>query len=344
MNNNIIPTPMYLLGTSEDCLKKNIVLNNGVVMPKVGLGTFLIPNENLSRTIAEAYEMGYRQFDTAWRYHNESEIAKAFKNNGIKRENVFITTKVNADALYKGGIQYGLKGLIQMKTKSIEDAIEESFRNLDTDYVDLFLVHWPWHVYREMYKILTKFYNEGRIRAIGVCSCLPPHLEALREVSDIVPAVNQFEISPLNTQKELIRYCEEKKIAVEAMSTFSHFRSLEPRKEIIEHPVLVQIAQKYNKSVVQVVLRWLLQQNIITIAKTWNPEHLKENISIFDFELTNEDMVIIDGLDQGKFLNYNPYMATKGLPLKYKKWSGFSDPNNVPEWFANRSWIKKLLF
>ena len=89
MNNNIIPTPMYLLGTSEDCLKKNIVLNNGVVMPKVGLGTFLIPNENLSRTIAEAYEMGYRQFDTAWRYHNESEIAKAFKNNGIKRENYY---------------------------------------------------------------------------------------------------------------------------------------------------------------------------------------------------------------------------------------------------------------
>lgn len=342
--NNKSNNPDVFVGASEEYKKEVIILNNGVVMPKVGLGTFLIPKEELSKTIAKAYEMGYRQFDTAWRYHNELDIAKALKDNGIKREDVFITTKVNADALYKGGIQYGLKGLTQMKTKSIEEAIGESFRNLCTDYIDLFLVHWPWHVYRKMYKALTKFYEDGRIRAIGVCSCLPPHLEALREVSDIVPAVNQFEISPLNTQKELIRYCEERKIAVEAMSTFSHFRSLEPRKEIIEHPILTEIAQKYNKSVVQVVLRWLLQQNIITIAKTWNPEHLKENISIFDFELTKDDMFTIDSLDEGKFLNYNPYMATKGLPLKYKKWSGFSDPNNVPEWFANRSWIKKLLF
>ncbi|MBQ0062188.1 MAG: aldo/keto reductase [Bacteroidales bacterium] len=310
--------------TSKEYRAHTIKLNNGVEMPQVGLGTFLIPKENLSHTIAEAYEMGYRQFDTAWRYHNEADIAKALKENGINREDVFITTKVNADALFMFGYWYGKHSIINVRNfKPVRKAIEESFQNLGTDYIDLFLVHWPWPIYRKMYKELTKFYKEGRIRAIGVCSCLPPHLEALKEVSDVLPVINQFEISPLNTQKQLIKYCQDRGIAVEAMSTFSHFRSNNPRNEILENPVLIPIAQKYGKSVAQVVLRWLLQQGIATIAKTWESVHLKENISIFDFELTEEEMVIIDGLDQGKFLNYNPYNAFRGLPLKYKTWKGF---------------------
>ena len=301
-----------------------ITLNNGVRMPQVGLGTFLIPKENLSRTIAQAYEMGYRQFDTAWRYHNEADIARALKSNGIKREDVFITTKVNADALYYFGYWYGKHSIINVRSfKPVSKAIQESFDNLATDYIDLFLVHWPWPIYRKMYKQLTKFYKEGRIRAIGVCSCLPPHLEALKEISDVVPAVNQFEISPLNTQKELIKYCEDRGIQVEAMSTFSHFRSNMPRNEILENVVIQPIAEKYKKSVAQVILRWLIQQKIIVIPKTWNDIHMKENISLFDFALTDEEMIIIDSLDQGKFLNYNPYNAFRGLPKKYKDWKGF---------------------
>ena len=293
-------------------------------MPQVGLGTFLIPKENLSRTIAQAYEMGYRQFDTAWRYHNEADIARALKSNGIKREDVFITTKVNADALYYFGYWYGKHSIINVRSfKPVSKAIQESFDNLATDYIDLLLVHWPWPIYRKMYKQLTKFYKEGRIRAIGVCSCLPPHLEALKEISDVVPAVNQFEISPLNTQKELIKYCEDRGIQVEAMSTFSHFRSNMPRNEILENVVIQPIAEKYKKSVAQVILRWLIQQKIIVIPKTWNDIHLKENISLFDFALTDEEMIIIDSLDQGKFLNYNPYNAFRGLPKKYKDWKGF---------------------
>lgn len=301
-----------------------IALNNGVRMPQVGLGTFLIPKENLSRTIAQAYEMGYRQFDTAWRYHNETDIARALKSNGIKREDVFITTKVNADALYYFGYWYGKHSIINVRSfKPVSKAIQESFDNLATDYIDLFLVHWPWPIYRKMYKQLTKFYKEGRIRAIGVCSCLPPHLEALKEISDVVPAVNQFEISPLNTQKELIKYCKDRGIQVEAMSTFSHFRSNMPRNEILENVVIQPIAEKYKKSVAQVILRWLIQQKIIVIPKTWNDIHLRENISLFDFALTDEEMIIIDSLDQGRFLNYNPYNAFRGLPKKYKDWKGF---------------------
>lgn len=295
-------------------------------MPKVGLGTFLIPQDKIVDTIGAAYGMGYRQFDTAWRYRNEQEIAKALKINHIKREDVFITTKVNADALYYFGYWYGKHSVFNVRSfKSVRRAVEESFENLGTDYVDLFLVHWPWPIYRKMYKVLTSFYKEGRIRAIGVCSSLPPHLEALKEVSDVVPAVNQFEISPLNTQKELIRYCQERGIAVEAMSTFSHFRSNVVRKEIVENDTIRPIAEKYGKTIPQIILRWLVQQDVIVIPKTWDLQHLKENISLFDFELTADEMGVIDLLNRGKFLNYNPYNAFRGLPRKYKKWKGFVD-------------------
>lgn len=301
-----------------------ITLNNGVQIPKVGLGTFLIPEDKIDETIGAAYDMGYRLFDTAWRYRNEGLIAKALKHHNIKREDVFITTKVNADALYYFGYWYGKHSVLNVRSfKTVSKAIEESFEHLGTDYIDLFLVHWPWPIYRKMYEVLTSFYKAGRIRAIGVCSCLPPHLEALKEVSDVVPAVNQFEISPLNTQKQLIQYCQNRGISVEAMSTFSHFRSNTPRMEIIENETIKTIAEAHGKTIPQVVLRWLIQQNIIVIPKTWNKNHLKENISLFDFELTPDEVKIIDSLDKGKFLNYNPYTAFKGLPRKYRSWTGF---------------------
>lgn len=303
---------------------RTIKLNNGVEMPQIGLGTFLIPKEHLSRTIAESYELGYRNFDTAWRYHNETEIANALKENGIKREDVFITTKVNRDALYFGGYKVGKRAIFNLRNfKSIKTVIQESFDNLKTDYIDLFLLHWihPLDLTLRMYEELTRLYHEGRIRAIGVCSSLPPHFAAYADVSDVVPAVNQFEISPLNTQKKLIKYCQDKGVAVTAMSTFSHFRSNEPRKEIVENPVIKNIAEKYNKSTFQIVLRWLLQQDIIVIPKTWESVHLKENISIEDFTLTPEEMLTIDSLDQGKFLNYDPTPWVKKMPLKYQNMS-----------------------
>lgn len=294
-------------------------LNNGVEMPKVGLGTFLIPGERLSETIGEAYRLGYRKFDTAWRYHNERQISEALKENGIKREDVFITTKVNPDAFCYFGFHNGKRRFLNsIRSRSIASAIEESFENLQTDYIDLFLVHYPYPMYREMYKVLTKFYKIGKIKAIGVCSCLPSHIEALREVSDVQPAVNQFEISPINTQKSLIKYCHENDIVVEAMSTFSHFRSNEPRLEIVENQAIRPIAVKYGKSIVQVILRWLIQQDIAVIPKTWDFSHLAENISLFDFTISEEDMTLIDTLDEGHFLNYNPYPTLKYLPKKYR--------------------------
>ena len=321
-----------------------VKLNNGVEMPQLGLGTFLIPENKLTQTIRKAYELGYRQFDTAWRYHNESAIAKALKENGIRREDVFITTKVNADGLYLSDYKYGLRRFLNIRNgKSIKQIIQESFDKLETDYIDLFLIHWPWPMSPKMWKELSMLYKEGRIRAIGVSNFLQPHLEALAETSDIIPAVNQFEISPLNTQKKLIKYCKERGIAVEAMSTFSHYRSVEPRKEILENKVLESIAEGHNKSVAQVVLRWMLQQNIIMIPKTWEEKHLKENIDIFDFELTQEEMSRIDLLDKGMFLNYNPLCAQEGLPRKYKNWEGFKEWNKYYQPKGLSKYLHKIL-
>ncbi len=301
---------------------KYITLNNGVEIPQGGLGTFLIPKDKLSRTIAEAYEIGYRLFDTAWRYHNEREIARALKDNGINRQDVFITTKINRDAFYVKPYKVGKRRIFNVPNfRSVKSVIQESFDNLQTDYIDLFLLHWPYpmKLSQRMYAELTKFYKEGRIRAIGVCSSLPTHFEAYAEVSDVIPAVNQFEISPLNSQKEMIRWNQERGIAVEAMSTFSHFRSNEPRKEVIENDIIVSLAKKYGKSPVQIVLRWQIQQNIIVIPKTWDIAHLKENISIYDFELSKEDMLLIDSLDKGKFLNYNPYATYNLMQKRFRR-------------------------
>lgn len=304
---------------------KKIILNNGVEMPQHGFGTYMIPKDMLCNTLLSAYNLGYRQFDTAWRYYNEADIAKVFKENNIKREDVFITSKFNCDSVCRYGYHSGkLSFLNGLHKKSIRAAIQESFDNLRTDYIDLYLIHWPYSFWKELWLEMVDLYKQGKFRAIGVCSFLPPQIEALMSISDIVPAVNQFEISPLNTQKQLIQYCKERGIAVTAMSTFSHFRSVEPREELMEHELLMPIARKYNKSVVQIVFKWLLQQDIIIIPKTWNLSHLKENISLYDFELTQEEMSIIDSLDQGQFLNYNPYQAVKGYKRFFKAWRGFN--------------------
>ena len=292
-------------------------------MPQKGFGTYLIPDDKIIETIGKAYEIGYRKFDTAWKYKNEAQIAEALKVYGIKREDVFITTKLHANALYLHRYHGGKLKYFNIPIRTIKKAIELSFKNLGGGYIDLFLVHYPWLPYLDMWKELTKYYKEGRIRAIGVSSFLPPVIESLKEVSDVVPALNQFEISPLNTQKKLIKYCQDHGIVVEAMSTFSHYHSNEVRKEITENETIKPIAEKHNKSIPQVVLKWLLQQDIAIIPKTWDENHLRENFDLDDFELSDDEMAIIDSLDRGKFLNYEPFFGLKSMPKKYRDWKGY---------------------
>ena len=302
---------------------KYYTLNNGIEMPAIGLGTFLLPNERMSEIIGEAYRLGYRKFDTAYKYGNERSIAKALKENGIKREDVFITTKISGDDLYLWRY-FCRKSFLNIRNfTSVKKSILKSFSELQTDYVDLFLIHMAFPNFLKQWEELDKLYKEGRIRAIGVSSFLPPHIDALKEVSDTVPVLNQFEISPLNTQKKLIAYCQNKEIIPEAMSTFAHWRSWEPRKEIIENENIISMAEKRGKSPVQIVCKWMLDQGISIIPKTDNPKHLAENINILDIELTKEEKTQIDSMDLGKFLNYNPYIALKNLPKKYRGWKGF---------------------
>lgn len=305
----------------------NFILANGVEMPKEGMGTYLIGKDILPKLLIEAYNLGYRKFDTAWRYKNEKLITDTlFKKHHIKREDVFLTTKVNQSGMFLFGY-HGTADLIHraanIRYRSVKKAIQASFDNLGLEYVDLFLVHaaCPW--YLEMYEELTRLYEQGRIRAIGVSSFLPPHIESLKEVSDIVPHVNQFEISPLNTQKNLIQYCQNKGIVPEAMSTLSHYHSNEVRKEIIENEDIVAIGNRHGKSPAQVVWRWLYQQGVSIIPKSRIELHLKENISIYDFELDKDEMARIDALDGGKFLNYDIYPKLQYLPEKYRGWKGF---------------------
>lgn len=314
-------------------------------MPQLGFGTYLIPNEKLEDTLIKAYEMGYRQFDTAWKYGNEAGIARSFKKHGIRREDVFITTKLSAHALYKGGYKYGPRRIFNRYNGiSIEKAVQQSFDYLETDYVDLFLIHAPFREFIAMWKVLEKFYKDGRIRAIGVSNFLQPHIEYLCETCEIVPAVNQIEISPLNAQIEYTRWLQARGIAVEAMSTFSHTHSVEPRKEIIEDPGIVKVAKAHGKSSVQVVLRWLVQRGIICIPKTWYEPHMKENILIFDFELTPDEMDIVASLDKGRFLNYNNFNAQRMLPKKYREWEGFKNPANYPDIFNAMPWWKRQMY
>lgn len=303
------------------------ILSNGVEMPKEGMGTYLIEKDNLPDLLIQAYNMGYRKFDTAWRYKNERIITDTlFKKNGIKREDVFITTKVNQSGMFLFGY-HGTSDLIHraanIRYRGVKKAIQASFDNLGLEYVDLFLVHAACAWYLDMYEELTRLYKQGRIRAIGVSSFLPPHIESLKEVSDVVPMVNQFEISPLNTQKDLIKYCQDNGIVPEAMSTLSHYHSNEVRKEIVENKTIVSIANNHQKSSAQIVWRWLYQQGVSIIPKSRKVEHLKENISIYDFELSAEEMASIDKLDGGKFLNYDIYPKLRYLPEKYQGWKGF---------------------
>lgn len=298
-------------------------LNNGIEMPAIGLGTFLLPNERMTEIIGEAYRLGYRKFDTAYKYGNERAISKALKENGIRREDVFITTKISGDDMYLWRY-FCRKSFLNIRNfTSVKQSIMKSFCELETDYIDLFLIHMPFPNFLRQWEELDKLYQKGRIRAIGVSSFLPPHLEALREVSDTIPVLNQFEISPLNTQKKLIAYCLDQGIVPEAMSTFSHWRSWEPRKEIIEDEGILSIAKKYGKSPVQIICKWMIDQGISIIPKTNNPKYLAENINILDIELTQEEKTYIDSMDGGKFLNYNPYITLKNLPRKYRNWKGF---------------------
>lgn len=280
-------------------------LNNGVKMPMVGLGSHMIPNAQMSKVIATAFEVGYRKIDTAWLYGNEEFIGKALKENGIPREEMFLTSKLNINNLYWRGYHQRLPNI---RVRSVRRAFEESCKRLGTDYLDLYLLHWPSPGYEKQWEEVTKLYEAGHIKAIGVSSFLPHHLERLFSLSSIVPAVNQFELNPRNTQIEETLFNQSKGIMVEAYASFGTTKANENASaDILGNETIVGIAANHKKSPSQIVLRWTVQRGVSVIPRSKSRNHLAENLDIFDFALTEEEMAMINALNQNRYGRGNPH-------------------------------------
>ncbi len=269
-------------------LQSTTTLHNGVKMPWFGLGVFKAKEgEEVVSSVKAAIELGYRSIDTAAIYGNEEGVGLAISESGVAREELFITTKVwNSEQGYESTLA----------------AFDESMRKLGLDYLDLYLVHWPLPAvgkYKETWRALEKLYKDGRVRAIGVSNFHVPHLEDLINDCEVVPMVNQVEYHPRLTQKELHEFCKKNQIQLEAWSPLM-------QGQLLDNPTLAEIGQKYGKSVAQVILRWDLQNEVVTIPKSVNPVRLKENADIFDFELTAEEMLLIDGLNEDRRVGPNP--------------------------------------
>ncbi|QIZ66724.1 aldo/keto reductase [Geobacillus subterraneus] len=266
----------------QDCA----VLHNGVQMPWVGLGVYKVKEgEEVKSAVCTALEIGYRHIDTAAFYENEEGVGQAIRESGIPREQVFVTTKVwNTDQGYETTLK----------------AFDTSLKKLGFDYVDLYLVHWPVKgKYKETYKALEKLYKDGYVRAIGVSNFQIHHLQDVLADCEIKPMVNQVEYHPRLTQKELHAFCRENGIQLESWSPLM-------RGEILNEPTIVDIGKKYGKTPAQVVLRWDLQNGVVTIPKSVTPARIKENADLFDFSLTDEEMKRIDALNLNKRIGPDP--------------------------------------
>ncbi|MFW9874815.1 MAG: aldo/keto reductase [Candidatus Thorarchaeota archaeon] len=252
-------------------------LNNGVKIPILGLGTWKISGKNAINVVIWALEVGYRHIDTAKLYNNETQIGLAIKESDISREDIFITSKVwNTDQGYQSTIK----------------ALDISLKKLNTTYVDLYLIHWPRKMIRkDTWKALEKIYKEGKARAIGVSNYWIHHLQEILNSSSITPAINQFELNPFLYRKELIDFCKENDILIEAYCPLTHGRKL-------RHPLLAKMAKKYNKSIAQILIRWGLQHDFIEIPKSSIKDHIVQNSKVFDFELGKEDMHKLDNIDE----------------------------------------------
>lgn len=261
-------------------------LNNGVKMPWLGFGVYLMDDgAKVENAIHKAFEVGYRSVDTASFYKNEKGVGRAIRDSGIPREKLFLTTKVwNED----------------LRQKRVKAAFEESLALLDLEYVDLYLVHWPVkNCYLDAWKEMEEIYQSGRAKAIGVSNFTVNQLNEVLEICTVKPTVNQIEFHPKLVQPELMKFCKEIKIQFEAWSPLM-------QGQIMGLKVVNDLASKYGKSPAQIVLRWNLQHGVVTIPKSIKPHRITENAQLFDFEISNEDMTLLDSLDEGKRVGPDP--------------------------------------
>lgn len=268
--------------------ESTVTLNNGVKMPMLGLGVMSIPDgRQMAEILSFAAEVGYRSFDTATIYGNEKGVGEGIRQCGIPRDELFITTKLWNNMQ---GYENALK------------AFDNSMKSLGLDYLDLYLLHWPLPMrprYIETWRAFEKLYTEGRIHAIGVSNFNGMQIDEIVEKCEIKPMVNQVEFHPLLSQPELQKYHQQNEVQMEAWSPLG-------QGEVLKNPVVRQLAEKYGKTTAQIIIRWDLQKGIVTIPKSGNPERIKSNADVFNFELSNEDVMLIDSLNIGKRLGPHP--------------------------------------
>ncbi len=257
-----------------------VTLNNGVKMPLEGFGVFQVPDPaQCEQAVLDAIESGYRLIDTAAAYMNEKAVGEAIKKCGVPREELFITTKLWVqDATYEGA----------------KKAIQTSLDNLGLDYLDLYLIHQPLKDYVGAYRAMEEAYKEGKLKAIGVCNFYPARLADLCETVEVIPAVNQVELHPFFQQENALAVMKEYGVVPEAWGPFA-----EGNHGIFTHPVLTKIGDKYGKSAAQVALRWNVQRGVVVIPKSVHKDRMEQNMNIWDFNLTDEDMAEIAKLDLG---------------------------------------------
>ncbi|MFX0085384.1 MAG: aldo/keto reductase [Candidatus Hodarchaeota archaeon] len=268
---------------NKKCLKK---LNNGIKIPCLGLGVYLINNTDSIKVFNEAIEIGYRLFDTATLYGNEKEVGEAIRMSGVAREEFFVTTKLwNSD-------QRGKSIVIK--------AFNRSFNLLNLDYIDLYLIHWPVPKERiTSWKTLESLLATEKVKSIGVSNYMIHHLEELLGESSVIPTINQIELHPFHFRKDLIDFCAKHKIQVQAYSPLT-------KAKLLNEPQLNEIAIKYNKSPAQILIRWNLQHGTVVIPKASKEKHLKENFDVFNFQISPLDMKKLDSLNKRAIVSWDP--------------------------------------
>ncbi|MGG7212492.1 aldo/keto reductase [Clostridium nigeriense] len=255
------------------------LLANGVKIPSIGFGTYKLgENEKAVSTLKHALEVGYRHIDTAAFYGTEEAVGIAIKESNVKREDIFLATKLWNDC-------HGYEKAM--------NAFKESTKKLGVDYLDLYLIHWTNELNADTWRALEDLYTEGKVKAIGVCNFKVGHLEELKKTAKIMPMTNQIEIHPGCTQKDMVEYCKENNIQLVAWSPIM-------RGRVLTEPIMIELSKKYNKTIPQITLRWHIQNGIIPIPKSSNEGRIKENFNIFDFEISKEDMLKIDSLNRNE--------------------------------------------
>ena len=267
----------------------DIVLNNGQRIPQFGFGVFLVKPRDTEAAVTAALQAGYRHIDTAEMYGNEKQVGEAIRRSGLDRSEVYVTSKLNNDA---------------HRPDDARGAFDESLKALGFDYLDLFLIHWPLPTrydgdYISTWKTLEEFYRDGRARSIGVSNFQPHHLRRLHQETEIRPAVDQIELHPFLTQEDVAGFCAEHQIAIEAWSPLG-------RGNDLADPTIESIARRVGKTPAQVVLRWHIERGNIIFPKSVQPDRIRENIGIFDFELSGEDVEAITALNRNERVGPNP--------------------------------------